>query len=226
MSNEQATEVAEVKDKKSGKTKIIIAVVLAVLLALAAGVGFYFVHQRANYLTTDNARVTTTLVAVSSAVPGVLERFTIYEGRRVSQNEILGWVENGEAMRAPLDGLVVRTYAEQNQVVAPHTPLAIIADTDNLHIEANFEEQYIGRITLGQEVSVTIDALGGQQFRGYVAEIGRITDVELTGSAMFFNTGGTFTRVVRLLPVRVNITDDIELDSLIGLNARVRISLR
>ncbi|MCL2674929.1 MAG: efflux RND transporter periplasmic adaptor subunit [Defluviitaleaceae bacterium] len=223
MSNEQATEV---KEKKSGKTKIIIAVVLAVVLAIAAGVGFYFVNQRANYLTTDNARVTTTLVDITSTMPGVLERFTVLQGQYVTQNEILGWVEGGEAMRAPFDGLVVRTYAEQNQVVAPHTPLAVIADTNNLHIEANFEEQYIGRIALGQEVSVTIDALGGRQFRGYIAEIGRITDVELTGMAMFFNTGGTFTRVVRLLPVRVNIVDDVELDSLIGLNARVRISLR
>ena len=228
MSNEKTAEVAEVKEdvKKSGKTKIIIAVVLSVLLAIAAGVGFHFTHQRVNYLTTDNARITTTLVAVSSATPGVLERFTVVEGQHVSQNEVLGWVEHGEAMRAPLDGLVVRTYAEQNQVVAPHTPLAVIADVSNLHVEANIEEQHIGRIELGQEVSVTIDALGGRQFTGYIAEIGRITDVELSGAAMFFNTGGTFTRVTRLLPIRVNIVDDVELDSLIGLNARVRISLR
>jgi len=226
MSNEKLTEAAEVKDKMSKKTKTIILVALSAVLAIAAGIGFYFTFQRMNYLTTDNARVTTTLVDITSTMPGVLERFTAYQGQRVTRNEVLGWVENGEAMRAPFDGLVVRTYAEQNQVVAPHTPLAVIADTSNLHVEANIEEQHIGRIALGQEVTVTIDALGGRQFNGYIAEIGRITDVELSGAAMFFNTGGTFTRVTRLLPIRVNITDDVELDNLIGLNARVRISLR
>jgi RND family efflux transporter MFP subunit len=73
---------------------------------------------------------------------------------------------------------------------------------------------------------VTIDPFGSRQFTGYVAEIGQVTAAELTGNAMFFNTGGTFTRVTHLIPVRVNIVDDVNLDSFIGVNARVRISLR
>ena len=219
MSQEQKEE------KKKGKGKTLIVVILTAALAIGASVGFYFVRQGANYFVTDNARVTTTLIAVTPDVPGILERFTIYEGRYVAQNEVLGWVENGEAMRSPVNGLVVHTSAVQNQTVSPVEPVAVIADTGNLHIQANVEETDIARIRLGQRVAVTIDTFGRRQFSGYVREIGSVTAAELTGNALFFNTGGTFTRVTHLIPVKINIIDYINLDSLIGVNARVRISL-
>ncbi|MCL2374418.1 MAG: efflux RND transporter periplasmic adaptor subunit, partial [Treponema sp.] len=223
MSDEQTTEAQE---EKKGKGTRILILVLALALAAGAGVGAYFIWQGANYLTTDNARVTTTLIAITPPEPGILERFTVYEGRYVGENEILGWVEGGEAMRSPVDGLVIHTNAVQNQTVSPAEPVAIIADISNLHIQANIEETDIARIQVGQAVTVTIDPFGSRQFSGYIREIGHITQAELTGNAMFFTTGGTFTRVTHLIPIEINITDDINLGSFIGVNARVRIPLR
>jgi len=222
MNYEQTTETQEKKKSKAG----IVVLVLTLVLALGAGIGFYFVRQSANYLVTDNARVTTTLIAITPSVPGILERFTIYEGRRVAENEILGWVENSEAMRSPVNALVIHTNAVQNQVVSGMEPVAVLADTGNIHIQANIEETDIARVQVGQRVSVTIDTFGSRQFTGYVREVAHVTAAELTGSAMFFNTGGTFTRVTHLIPIEINIVDDINLDSVIGVNARVRIALR
>jgi len=221
MDHEQTTEV-----KKKGKGKIILALLLTLILAAGAGTGFYFVWQGANYIVTDNARVTTTLIAIMPTVPGRLERFSIYEGRYVEENEILGWVENSEAMRSPVKGVVLHTNAVQDQVVSPMEPVAIIADTSRIHIQANIEETDIAKIQVGQPAIVTIDTFGSQQFRGYVSEIGLITQAELTGNAMFFTTGGTFTRITHLIPIKINIVDNISLDNLIGVNARVRIPLR
>ena len=223
MDNEKATGESE---KKKGKSKLIIVVALTLLLAAGAGVGFYFIWQSANYFVTDNARVTTTLIAITPPAPGILERFTIYEGRYVEENEILGWVENSEAMRSPVDALVIHTSAVQNQVVSGMEPIAVIADINNLHIQANVEETDIARIQVGQPAIVTIDTFGSRQFTGYVREVGHVTAAELTGNAMFFTTGGTFTRVTHLIPVEINLVDDINLGSLIGVNARVRIPLR
>jgi len=216
----------EAQDKKKGKGKIILVVALTLALAAGAAAGFFFVWQSTNYLVTDNARVTTTLIGISPPVPGLLERFTAYEGRQVRVNEVLGWVEGGEAMRSPVDGLVIHSNAVQNQVVSPMEHLAVIADATNLHIIANIEETDISRMRLGQSATVTIDPFGSRQFTGFVSEIGQVTAAELTGNAMFFNTGGTFTRVTHLIPVRIDIVDDVNLDSFIGVNARVRISLR
>ena len=222
----EAKNAEEATEKKKGKGKIIIAAVLTLILLTGAGVGFHFYWQGANYIVTDNARVTTNLIAVVPPVTGILERFMIYEGRYVAENEILGWVENGEAMRSPVDGLVVHSSAVQNQVVSPHEPVAVIADVNNLHIQANIEETDIAKIQVGQAVTVTIDPLGNREFTGYVSEIGRITAAELSGQAMFFNTGGTFTRVTHLIPIKIKIVDDINLDNFIGVNARVRIPLK
>ena len=223
--SEQITEVKE-NAKGKGKIKVILVLVLMLVLTGGAAVGFHFIQQGVNYLSTDNARVTTNLIYIAPNIQGPLERFKIYEGRYVEKDEILGWVENGEAMRSPIDGLVVYASAVQDQVVSPMEPLVIIADTNNIHIQANIRETDISRIQLRQPAIVTIDALGNQQFNGYVSNIGQITQAELAGTALFFNTGGNFTRITHLIPIEITIVDDINLDNLIGVNARVRISVR
>ena len=222
----QTTEQKTEEKKKKGKGTVIIGLILSLVLAGGAGIGIYFFWQSAAYLTTDNARVTTNLVYISPDLPGPLERFTIAEGVYVAENDILGWVENGRAMLAPFDGVVIYANAVQEQVVSPVTPIAVIADTNNIHVQANIEETDIGRLHVGQPAIVTIDPFGNQQFNGYISEIGLVTAAELAGTAMFFNTGGTFTRVTHLIPIKVNIMDDVNLDRLIGVNARVRIPLR
>jgi len=220
MSNEETAKV-----KKKGKRKIILLLILMTLFAVGIGVGFYFYRQSMNYFVTENARITTTLISIMPSVTGTLDRYLIFEGKYVSENEVIGWVEHLETFRSPFDGVVVRSYAVQNQVVWPMEPLAVIADISNLHIQANIEETYITRIQRGQSVSVRIDAFGNRQFSGYVSEIGKVTDAEITGNAIFFNTGGTFTKVTQLIPVKINLIDDINLENFIGLNARVRIAL-
>jgi len=228
MSEQSVKEqaAAEQVEKKKGKGKIIGLLILFVILGTGGFFGFRFVHQSVNYLITDNARVTTDLIHISSNIPGVLERFTISSGQYVGANEIIGWVENDEAMRAPVDGFVLSSFAVQGQAVSPMETLAVIADINRIHISANIEETDILRLQIGQSAIVTIDGLGNQQFNGYISDIGRITHAELTGQAMFFNTGGTFTRVTHLIPVEISIIDDINLDNLIGVNARVRIPIR
>jgi len=215
-----------VEKKKKGKSKIIILLILTLFLAGGAAIGIYFAWYNAGYLTTDNARVTTTLVGITPSMPGILERFNIYEGSYIAGNEIIGWVVGGETMRSPFDGLVIHTNARQDQMVSPNEHIAVIADINNIHIQANIEETDIAQLQRGQPAIVTIDTFGNRQFSGYISEIGRITSAELTGQATFFNTGGTFTRVTHLIPIEIILEDDIELDSLIGVNARVRIPLR
>ena len=222
MSQEVAT--TETTEKKKGKGKIILLLLTLVLVA-GAGIGFHFYWQGTSYISTDNARVTTNIINIVSPMTGRLERYSLVEGQRLERDEIIGWVENAGPLRAPIDGMVIKTYAVENQVISPMEPVAVIADVSRIHILANIEETDILRIQRGQPATVTIDALGRQQFTGYVADIGRITQAELAGTPLFFNTGGTFTRVTHLIPVEINITDDIDLSHLIGVSARVRINV-
>jgi multidrug resistance efflux pump len=166
--------------------KILIGLVITLILAGGATFGGFLLWERAGYLTTDNARVTTTLLSVSPTMHGSLERFDIYEGRFVSANEVLGWVENDAVMRSPVDGMVVHTSAQMGHIVSPMESIAVIADASNIHILANIEETDIMDLQLGQPAIVTIDVFGNREFAGYISEIGRITTAELSGQAMFF----------------------------------------
>ena len=223
---ESGNEKADKPEKKmSKKNKIILVLLLTLVLVIASSTGIFFIHRSASYLTTDNARVRTNLAYIAPNIQGRLERFVIYEGRHVAADEVLGWVEGDFSMRSPFDGLVIYTNAAQGQTVGAMQSLAVIADINRLHIQAYIRETDITRLRLGQTAFVTIDGLGNRIFDGYIANIGRITQAELTGQTLFFNTGGTFTRVTHLIPIEVHITDDVNLDSLIGVNARVRIPL-
>jgi len=207
-----------------GKGWFILVLLLTLLLAAAAWGGFYFYSRAVNYVITNNARITARLIYITTPVPGVLERFTPHRGRYVEKNEVLGWVKNGPAMRSPVAGVVLHTNAVQNQMISPQEQLAVIADINDIHIQANIEETHLARVQLGQPVVFTIDTFGNRQFTGYVSEIGRITQAELVGNPLFFTTAGTFTRVTHLVPIKINITDDIDLSGLIGINAAVRIT--
>ena len=214
----------EEKEKKKSKSKIIGFFVLFVILAAVGGTGFYLLAQGANYITTDNARVTTNLIHVTPNTPGILERFNMYQGQIVEPNYILGWTEHGEAMRSPVHGTVIHINAVQGQFVNQMDSVAIIAESGTIHVQANIYETEITEIQLGQPATVTIDVLGNKQLSGYVSHISHITQAELSGMTMFFNTGGTFTRVTHLIPIEITITDrDIDLTTMIGANAMVRI---
>ncbi|MCL1878362.1 MAG: HlyD family efflux transporter periplasmic adaptor subunit [Defluviitaleaceae bacterium] len=219
-------EEKKIEQEKKGGSKFWIVAVLTLLLVGGAATGIYFVWRSAGYITTDNATVTTTLFDVMPPVPGILERFTVSEGQYLAENDVIGWVENGESMRSPFEGLVVSTSARQGQQVSPMDRLAVIADVNNIHVRAYVDETDVGRLYRGQSVYVTIDPFGNRQFSGYISEISRITSAELAGQSLFFNTGGNFTRVVRILPIEIRITDDVLLNDFIGVNARVRIQLR
>ena len=224
MSNEKIIETTEIKEKK--KSKSIIAFILAFTLIIGGGIGFYFYWQSTSYLTTGNARITTNLIPIVPPTVGQLDRFPIFEGRYVEENEIIGRVENGGFLRSPVNGVVVHTNAVLNQIVSPHEVVAVIADINNVHVQANIEETRLTRLHVGQRAYVTIDALGNRQFRGYISEIGWVTDAALMGNMTSFTTGGTFTRVTQLIPIQIRITDDVYLNNLIGVNATVRIPLR
>ena len=222
----EAEEKKDETGKKKGRMKKIILAILIPAAIAGAAFGAYYFWQDANFLVTDNARVTTTLISITSSVPGKLERFSVYEGKYVEENEILGWAENGTVMRSPVRGMVIHTNAVVGQSVSAQQSLAVIADTSAIHIQANIEETYISKIQEGQSVFITIDPFGTRQFSGIVREIDRVTQAELSGSTLSFNTGGTFTRVTRLIPVKIFLTEEVNLNHLIGVNAKVRISLR
>jgi membrane fusion protein YbhG len=80
---------------------------------------------------------------------------------------ILGYT----VLRAPFDGVILTRQAEVGEVMLPGTPVATLADIDHVWVRAYINETDIGRVRLGQSVSVTTDTYPGKRYAGRVSAI-------------------------------------------------------
>jgi multidrug resistance efflux pump len=212
--------------KKPGKLINIILVIVALLIIIGLGIWYYFYWQGTHYFSTENAKVTAETYTITPTSSGKLVKYNIQDGSIVKENDVIGRVEDGANIRSPINGLVVEADATLNQMVSPATPVAVIANTDDVYVGANVEETDIRNIKVGQSVTVSLDAYPGQKFNGHVSEISSITQSALTGSLVNFSTSGTYTKVTQLLPVKIVLDDNVNIQQLIGTNATVKIRIK
>ncbi len=75
-------------------------------------------------------------------------------------------------LRAPFDGTVTQMNVEAGQSVAPGQPLVVIAALDRLQVVTlNLTELDVAKLSVGQSVRVTADALPDQVIDGQIVQI-------------------------------------------------------
>jgi HlyD family secretion protein len=79
--------------------------------------------------------------------------------------------ESYAVLVAPFDGVILSRQAEVGEVVAPGTPIVTIADLDHVWLRAYLNETDVGRVKLGQAVTVTTDSQPNRQFPGRISSI-------------------------------------------------------
>ena len=72
---------------------------------------------------------------------------------------------------SPVDGIVTSKPADIGLMASPGSHLMTVEDGSLYRLEALVEESRVGRIRLGDPVSVSIDALGQESMAGRVSEI-------------------------------------------------------
>jgi membrane fusion protein, multidrug efflux system len=104
-------------------------------------------------------------------------------------------------IRAPLGGIVVDKQVQAGDVVQPGQPICTLYDPTRLQLVAVVREELAGRLVVGQEVDVTLEALG-KSCRGRVAEIvpaanvaSRSFEVKITGPCQPGVVTGMFGRL-------------------------------
>lgn len=85
-------------------------------------------------------------------------------------------------LRSPIAGIVVARQAIVGQTVDAAATLFTVADLGELWAVLTAYERDLGRVAVGQEVSITLGALPGRELRGRVTHIGEVLD-ERTRSA-------------------------------------------
>jgi RND family efflux transporter MFP subunit len=81
-------------------------------------------------------------------------------------------------IRAPFDGVVLVKNANVGDIITPFSNAAgsqgavvTMADLGTLEVEADVSESSLAKVSPGQPVEITLDALPGQRFQGQVAGI-------------------------------------------------------
>lgn len=217
-------EDEEVINNKGTFKKILLSLIAAVVI-IGGGVGFYMYSMSQRYFSTDNAKVTAKLYSVMPVTNGKLISWDVENGDLVEQNQVLGRQEVLPYITSPISGTVVKNDGAVNEMVSAGTPLAVVADTANLYIGVNVEETDIARIHTGQLVDVNLDAYSGKVFKGQVTEIDPATQTYFSNNASF-STSGTYTKITQLIPIKVSIENKEDLPLVFGMNATVRVHLK
>ena len=72
---------------------------------------------------------------------------------------------------APADGTILSRPVEVGEIVNPGTPLYVMVDMDKLYLKVYIPEPDIGKIRLGNEIRIFVDAFPDKAFEGNITKI-------------------------------------------------------
>jgi multidrug resistance efflux pump len=216
--------------------------VLGIVILVAAFVGFNIYRDGQLYVSTDNAQLSGQPVQVGAMNAGRVEAILPSVGSRVQKGDVIAQValpsqigmgQNGQPkmgflgagdtrvdVQAPIDGIVIAEPVAVGASVAAGQGIVTLIDPTQLWVLANIEETNIGRVKVGQPVTVHVDALNSD----VPGKVEVVTPATANNFSLIpaSNASGNFTKVTQLVPVRiaVNLGDQ---PLLLGANVEVKI---
>jgi membrane fusion protein (multidrug efflux system) len=107
-------------------------------------------------------------------------------------------------MRAPVDGVIGNRRARVGAYATSASQLLVVVPSHGLWIDANFKEDQLERLRVGQAVDVTADVEPGHAFRGHVVSFAPATGAQFSVLPPE-NATGNFTKIVQRVPVRISL---------------------
>jgi multidrug resistance efflux pump len=212
---------------------LIIFIVVVIILVVAGNFGYQYWLDSTLYVTSDDALVDSNMVAVVAPGSGTLTTWNVKLGNQVHAGEIIGTIfppSSAAATRAlqiiaPQDGTLLRVDGKTGQFVGASQPLAYVANLDQMTITAYIDETAIHKVKPGQQVDVTVDALGSTVYLGRVKEIIPAAAGEFSILPTTDRTTANFTKVVQRIEVHIDLGSTANANLYPGESAYVRIHI-
>jgi membrane fusion protein (multidrug efflux system) len=102
---------------------------------------------------------------------------------------------------APISGTIGHKTVEVGQQIDRGQALMSIV-SDEKWVVANFKETQLGKMHVGQEVDIRVDALAGKHFIGHVQSMSPASGAQFSMLPPD-NASGNFTKVVQRIPVKI-----------------------
>jgi membrane fusion protein, multidrug efflux system len=136
------------------------------------------------------------LASISAADAAVQAARARLDGARIGQ----GYGN----VTAPVAGQVANRTVQVGQLVRPGAILMAIVPLDQVFVIANFKETQIGKLSVGQPVTLKIDAFPDEQVTGVIDSLAPASGSQF--SLLPTDTAtGNFTKIVQRVPVRIAI---------------------
>ncbi len=107
-------------------------------------------------------------------------------------------------INAPISGTVVQIPAVVGENLVANQTILALSNLQTTWVAANIKENLYGRLRLGQQAEVKVDAYPGRIFHGKIVELGKATQSTFA-LIPTQNDAGNYTKVTQLLPVKIAI---------------------
>lgn len=143
---------------------------VALLILASAGIASYLILS-GNEIAIDTASISAPLVNLSPISAGRLNAVYVNEGDMLPANAPVALVGT-EVVKTKSAGLVVLVNDTIGAQVAPGAAVAQMIDPSQLRVVGKIDEtKGLAQIHIGDLVTFTVDAFGGESFTGVIDEI-------------------------------------------------------
>lgn len=108
------------------------------------------------------------------------------------------------AVRSSIDGVVDKTFIENNEYVSAGQPILMMHAPGNVWVEAKIKETKMDKLKVGQHVSIQVDAWPNIKYSGHLRVIGHAATNQFA-LLPNPNPSGNFTKITQRIPVRIAI---------------------
>ncbi|MBC5809979.1 MAG: HlyD family secretion protein [Candidatus Eremiobacteraeota bacterium] len=105
-------------------------------------------------------------------------------------------------IRSPIDGYVGAKNVAIGATVQPGQSLMTIVPSQNIYVTANFKETQLGKMRVGQQTDIGVDACKGIALTGHVVAISPASQNKFS-LVPAQNATGNFVKVTQRVPVRI-----------------------
>lgn len=106
---------------------------------------------------------------------------------------------------APCNGTLGRRNIEEGQLITAGHPITTLIPDGAKWVVANYKERQIEKISVGDAVEITVDALNGKTFTGTVSAISAATGAKYSAIPTD-NSAGNFVKIQQRIPVRIDFS--------------------
>lgn len=123
---------------------------------------------------------------------------------------------------SPCDGYTSRKMIQVGQLVQPGQTLLDVVDEGDIWVTANFKETQLQHIATGSDVEIKVDAIPNITFKGRVNSISTASGASLSLMPQD-NSAGNFVKVRQRIPVRIDFSEDNDLQEINKLRAGMNV---